>query len=201
MMATELPKIGRPAINALQSIGIMTLEEVAEYERTSILDIHGVGAKAIDRLDKALKEQGLSFKNEKLSEIPFELVGDLACDNAPKRRIMLDFLLASALADKTKLSQTVVSNFTWKVPGAFELKNLDEFYNEIETHTTDIKKIEVTHNLTHGKFGAMHGIQTNVNGINIYFADFIEFESHSKNAKIKTVTSYVIMNESQEGVY
>jgi len=200
-MATELPKIGRPAINALQSIGIMTLEEVAEYERTSILDIHGVGAKAIDRLDKALKEQGLSFKNEKLSEIPFELVGDLACDNAPKRRIMLDFLLASALADKTKLSQTVVSNFTWKVPGAFELKNLDEFYNEIETHTTDIKKIEVTHNLTHGKFGAMHGIQTNVNGINIYFADFIEFESHSKNAKIKTVTSYVIMNESQEGVY
>src|SRR5699024_11575509 len=99
---------------------------VAEYDRTSILDIHGVGPKAIDRLDKALKEQGLSFKNEKLSEIPFELVGDVACDNAPKRRIMLDFLLASALADKTKLSQIVVSNFIWKVPGAFELKSLED---------------------------------------------------------------------------
>jgi len=196
MMATELPKIGRPATNALQSIGVMTLEKVAEYDRTSILDIHGVGQKAIDRLDKALKEQGLSFKNEKLSEIPFELVGDVACDNAPKRRIMLDFLLASALADKTKLSQIVVSNFIWKVPGAFELKSLDEFYNEIEAHSTEIKKIEVTHHLTHGKFGAMHGIQTNVNGMKIYFADFIEFESHSKNAKIKIVTSYVIMNES-----
>src|SRR5699024_11748199 len=84
-----------------------------------------------------------------------------------KRRIMLDFLLASALADKTKLSQIVVSNFIWKVPGAFELKRLDEFYNEIEAHSTEIKKIEVTHHLTHGKFGAMHGIQTNDNGMKI----------------------------------
>lgn len=194
-MATMLPKIGRPATNALASIGINTLEELAKYERTTILDTHGVGPKAISILENALTEAGLSFKNEAASEFPFEMVGDLGCDNAPKRRIMLDFLIGSALADKNKLSQTVVSNFKWQVPGAFELNSLDEFHNEIEAHKVDIKRIAVTHNLTHGKFGAMHGTQLNSDGTAVYFADFIEFESNRKNAKIKTVTSYVIMND------
>lgn len=92
-MATMLPKIGRPATNALASIGINTLEELAKYERTTILDTHGVGPKAISILENALTEAGLSFKNEAASEFPFEMVGDLGCDNAPKRRIMLDFLI------------------------------------------------------------------------------------------------------------
>lgn len=76
-MATMLPKIGRPATNALASIGINTLEELAKYERTTILDTHGVGPKAISILENALTEAGLSFKNEAASEFPFEMVGDL----------------------------------------------------------------------------------------------------------------------------
>ncbi|PTI62722.1 DNA-binding protein, partial [Staphylococcus succinus] len=32
-------------------------------------------------------------------------------------------------------------------------------------------------------------------GSTIYFADFFEFESHQKDAKVKTITSYVIMDE------
>ena len=70
-----LPKIGRPATNALASIGINTLEELAKYERTTILDTHGVGPKAISILENALTEAGLSFKNEAASEFPFEMVG------------------------------------------------------------------------------------------------------------------------------
>src|SRR5699024_8736413 len=163
-MATMLPKNGHSATIELTSIGINTLEELAKYERTTILDTHGVGPKAISILENALTEAGLSFKNEEASEFPFEMVGDLVCDNAPKRRIMLYFLIGSTLADKNKLSQTVVSNFKWQVPSAFELNSLDEFHNEIEAHKVDIKRIEVTHNLTHGKFGAMHGTQLNSDG-------------------------------------
>lgn len=90
-MGVDLPKIGKAATNALKAQGISSLEDVAHYDKTTLLDIHGVGPKAIDILGKALAEHGLDFKNILGHELPFELIGDLKCDNAPKQRIMLDF--------------------------------------------------------------------------------------------------------------
>ncbi|SUM34758.1 putative DNA-binding protein [Staphylococcus gallinarum] len=43
----------------------------------------------------------------------------------------------------------------------------------------------------------MHGEQLQSDGSKLWFADFFEFESHKKDAKIKTVTSYVIMDEGE----
>ena len=63
-----LPKIGRPATNALASIGINSLEQLSKYERTTILDTHGVGPKAIGILESALTEVGLSFKMRRLQK-------------------------------------------------------------------------------------------------------------------------------------
>lgn len=196
-MATELPQISKPATQSLKSIGATTLEEVSQYKRTTLLGIHGVGPKTIEILQQTLKENGLDFADDQKSDLPFEFIGDLNCDNAPKRRIMLDFLIGCTLVDKEKLLEVVTENFIWEVPSAFQLKGIDAFYDELNKHKVDITSLEITHNITHGKIGAMHGTQKMENGETIYFADFLEFESHSKNAKLKKVVSYVIMNEGE----
>lgn len=59
---TPLPKIGSPATQALLSIGIASLEEVAAYSEKELLDLHGVGPKAIRILKDVMKEKGMSFK-------------------------------------------------------------------------------------------------------------------------------------------
>lgn len=196
-MATDLPKIGRPATQALNDIGVVTLEEVAQYERTTLLGIHGIGPKAIEILHVALTDIDLNFKNETESDLPFKLTGYLNCDNAPKRKIMLDFLIGSILVDKVQLLEAVTADFIWEVPSAIELHGFEAFYDELNTHKVDIDSLEVTHNISHGKLGAIHGTQIAQNGDTIYFADFFEFESHSKNAKVKKIISYVIMDKGE----
>ncbi|MBG1688959.1 DNA-binding protein, partial [Staphylococcus aureus] len=42
-----LPKIGKPATRALNSQGIYTLEAVSQYTKSSLMEMHGVGPKAI----------------------------------------------------------------------------------------------------------------------------------------------------------
>lgn len=193
-MSTDLPKIGKPATNALHNLGVKSLEAVSKYERTTLLGIHGVGPKAIELLEEALKANDLNFKNETNFEVPFELTGDLSCDNAPKRRTMLTFIIASATVDKKKLSNLVTNDFVWEVPGSFKLEGFDDFYKELEDHQVNIASLEVKDNLSHGKVGAIHGTQIAQDGSIVYFTDIFKFESHSKDAKVKAITSYIIMN-------
>ncbi|MDW8797957.1 DNA-binding protein [Staphylococcus pseudoxylosus] len=196
-MSTDLPKIGKPATNALHNLGVKSLEAVSKYERTTLLGIHGVGPKAIELLEEALKANDLNFKNETNFEVPFELTGDLSCDNAPKRRTMLTFIIASATVDKKKLSNLVTNDFVWEVPGSFKLEGFDDFYKELEDHQVNIASLEVKDNLSHGKVGAIHGTQIAQDGSIVYFTDIFKFESHSKDAKVKAITSYIIMNEGE----
>ena len=58
----DLPPIGRPANSALLSIGVTTLAEIARMSKRELLELHGVGPKAVRLLEQALTEQGLSFR-------------------------------------------------------------------------------------------------------------------------------------------
>jgi hypothetical protein len=57
-----LPAIGRPAANALGLAGITTLEQVAEHTEAELLDLHGVGPKAVRTLREALAASGRAFR-------------------------------------------------------------------------------------------------------------------------------------------
>lgn len=60
----DLPdKIGKTAARELANNGITSLEKLAEYSRKELLEIHGVGPKAIAILGEALAAIGLSYKN------------------------------------------------------------------------------------------------------------------------------------------
>ena len=57
-----LPPIGRPATRALAQADITTLAQVAEHTEAELLDLHGVGPKAIRILREALTAEGLGFR-------------------------------------------------------------------------------------------------------------------------------------------
>jgi hypothetical protein len=51
---TEIPKISRPATNALEQAGLTTLEQVARTPRDKVAGLHGMGAKGIRILGEAI---------------------------------------------------------------------------------------------------------------------------------------------------
>jgi hypothetical protein len=59
----DLPPIGRPATAALTLFGVTSLEKVATYTAAELLDLHGVGPRAIRILEEALAAEGRSFKD------------------------------------------------------------------------------------------------------------------------------------------
>lgn len=65
MAGDEIPKISRPANDALALAGHTTLTAISQLTKKDLLDLHGVGPKAIRILREALAERGLTFADER----------------------------------------------------------------------------------------------------------------------------------------
>lgn len=63
--ADAIPKISRPANDALALAGHTTLSAISRLTKKDLLDLHGVGPKAIRILREALAERGLTFADER----------------------------------------------------------------------------------------------------------------------------------------
>ena len=62
---SDLPKLAAPAQRALASTGIQNLKQLTKFSETEIRRLHGIGPNAINELQRALKEKGMAFKNNK----------------------------------------------------------------------------------------------------------------------------------------
>ena len=56
------PKIGAPAMRALEAAGYSRLEQLTKVTEAELGQLHGMGPKALGILRETLKEKGLSFK-------------------------------------------------------------------------------------------------------------------------------------------
>ncbi len=54
-----------PARRALEREGIITVEQLAKYSESDILELHGMGPSTIPKLQSALKAKGLTFRKGK----------------------------------------------------------------------------------------------------------------------------------------
>lgn len=196
---TKLPNIGKPATNALELLEITTLEQVAAHDEKTLLKIHGVGPKAIGILKEALAGHGLAFQEISAKSathgVDFAVFCDFNCDNAPKKRIIRDYLIASASGDRTALENVLEASFVWTVPGEFQIKGRDEFITELIGNLQEISTLEVQSLLSHGKEGSAHGTVTNKKGKHVYFSDIFTFQSNKPDAKISQLTSFVVIEK------
>jgi len=172
-----LPSIGKPATNALNQLEIFHLEQLADLDEKNLSKIHGIGPKAVKILKEAMTEKALKFKDtEPLPFVPpFAVLGDLSCNNAPKREIIRDFVIALHIGNPKKVDAYITDDC------------------ELDSSITD-KKISALNLLTiisHGKDGAAEGIIYLYSGQTISFAYFFKFENHKKTALIKEVTRYL----------
>ncbi|MEP6781525.1 MAG: DNA-binding protein [Gemmatimonadaceae bacterium] len=53
--------VSQPAIRALNSVGVASVESLARHREIDIADLHGMGPKAMGVLKAALKDKGKSF--------------------------------------------------------------------------------------------------------------------------------------------
>jgi hypothetical protein len=56
---TDVPRISRPANDALDVAGLTTLEQVARTPRNEVTALHGIGPKGIRILTDAIANAGL----------------------------------------------------------------------------------------------------------------------------------------------
>lgn len=188
-----LPNIGKPATRALNGSGINCLEELRQVSAKSLLKLHGVGPKAILLLEVALGEAGLAFGPD--LELPFDIdflaLGDLSCDNAPKRRVIRNYLLATwsqnapATSDYLSLDASLTEAGNEK-----PLEGLDQVLTAYQASDA-VRRLQIHQILSHGKEGAAHASLTLNSGQQIAFAEFYHFESHRKDAKLLKITRYL----------
>ena len=62
---SDLPKISAPAQRALAGAGIQNLKQLSKFSETEIEALHGIGPNALKELKKALKKNGLAFRNKR----------------------------------------------------------------------------------------------------------------------------------------
>jgi effector-binding domain-containing protein len=58
---SDFPKIGKPALRALNYAGYSRLEQLTQVSEQELLSLHGMGPKAMRLLREALAEEGWSF--------------------------------------------------------------------------------------------------------------------------------------------
>ena len=59
----QLPKIGAPALRALESEKITSLSQLSKYSESELLKLHGFGPKALKIVEESLAKNGLHFVN------------------------------------------------------------------------------------------------------------------------------------------
>ncbi len=58
---SNLPKLAVPAQRALQGAGLHTLKQLTQVSEAELLQLHGMGPKALEQIRKVLQSKGLSF--------------------------------------------------------------------------------------------------------------------------------------------
>lgn len=190
---TNLPKIGKLAKEALATVGIDQVEQLTGVTKANLANLHGVGPKAIKILEESMLELGLSFDagGSAWPKAPFFLVGDLACDNVPKRQFARDVavgLYAQGFAgqDPALVSDDVVYRAPYT---GVELVGRDQVVEGF-VGVADVSSMEVFQILSHGKEAALHGRIADKRGGMTYFSIFYEFTGHKKAAPISKIVHY-----------
>lgn len=59
---SDLPKkLAKPALRALTGAGYIRLDQFTKLTESDVLQLHGMGPKALDQIRQALSVRGLSF--------------------------------------------------------------------------------------------------------------------------------------------
>jgi len=113
------------------------------------------------------------------------------CDNAPKRRLIKDFIIALYKNEFETIANGIEDEFEFRIIGHKTISNKEELRKYLNKN---VEALELTLDevLSHGKFGACNGMYK-AKKEEMSFAYFFEFKSAGKNT-IKIISEYKIAN-------
>lgn len=118
---------------------------------------------------------------------------DADCDNAPKKQLVLDYNTAFINKQKDTLLDFLHQDCTQNIVGEDLLSDKNSIEKVLDRILNfDPKEMVIENLLSHGKLAACNGTITLASNAKIYFSEFYVFSSHSKDAKIISITSYGI---------
>jgi hypothetical protein len=125
----------------------------------------------------------MEVKNNIILNIPED-----CCDNAPKKRIIRDFIIAFYKKEWDIVNGGLEKEFEFRIIGNRIILDKEGLRRYLEESV--VLELTIEEVLTHGKFGASNGFIKS-NNEKIAFAYFFEFRSAGKNS-IKTISEYKI---------
>lgn len=111
------------------------------------------------------------------------------CDNAPKRRIIKNFVVSAYKRQWQDVEEILENNFKLVNFITNPIENIEEL-KEYFSQISEIEELVINEILSHGKFGACNG-EIKMKSKKAHFAYFIEFKSAGKNT-ITKITEYKI---------
>lgn len=122
----------------------------------------------------------------------FTILCEENCGNSPKKEQLKKLTIDIAINKIDTFLNIVTDNITWNIVGVKQIEGKQNVAKMLSgIHFKHPKRLEIHNIITHGNKGSVNGTflyeqQT------IHFCSIFNFAGHSKNAKIKAITSYVI---------
>ena len=114
------------------------------------------------------------------------------CGNALKRALLRDYAVALAERNLADMLAVVAEDTEWGVVGRWRTRK-DGFESTIDRLLGgEVVSLTLHSVLTHGDDGCVTGVMEMTGGRAIRFCDVYKFTGHSKTAKLKTITSFVV---------
>lgn len=115
------------------------------------------------------------------------------CGNAPRKVILRDLFIAIVERDTQTMLEYVSEDLIYVDVGNVETKGIQALFARLdETVNNDVRVLELTNIITHGKTAAVNGKVVTIDQQEIHFATVVMFASAGKQAKVKEMTSYII---------
>lgn len=123
-----------------------------------------------------------------------KIIVDEDCNNAPKKQYVKDFLIAAATSDSQTVSDMLADNISLEIVGQQSAGDKASVVQLLATHESKggVAELAVNNILSHGNKCAADGTVSFKDGSKVSFCSMYTFTSHSKDAKIKDITAYMI---------
>ncbi|KQL57217.1 MULTISPECIES: hypothetical protein [Bacillaceae] len=113
------------------------------------------------------------------------------CDNAPRKKILIDLTLAFIANDANFISETLSPSSIWRrFATNEEIAGVKKIVIAADNNYQKPNDIKIESVITHGKFASIDGVVHYTDGSSLYFCDVFVFTSASNKGLVKEIKSY-----------
>ncbi|GAK10490.1 hypothetical protein [Geomicrobium sp. JCM 19039] len=116
------------------------------------------------------------------------------CDNAPRKKIVIDLIVAFLAGDGGTIRTNVSESAVWiNIATSEELRGVDQIVDRLDENEQQLTDVEVSSVITHGKFASIDGVVHYEDDSALYFCEVLTFTSASNKGMVKEIKSYHLL--------